>query len=61
MELTNRALEERRAYNREYQKAWREKNKERVSNYFKEYRAEHKEAVREYNRRYWEKRAKQAE
>lgn len=42
----------------EYQKKWREKNRERLREYHKKWRKENKEKVNEAINRYWEKRAK---
>lgn len=56
-ELSEKAREAMRAYQRAYRKEWNAKNPEKVAAYQKKWRDKNKDKVREYNRRYWEKRA----
>jgi len=44
---------------RQYQKKWRENNKEHLRKYYQEYRKNNPEKYKEYQRRYWEKKAKE--
>jgi hypothetical protein len=57
-EITQTALEMKRAYQRE----WREKNRESVRQYYKEYcqRPENKEKKKAATARYWNKKAEEA-
>ena len=42
-------------YNAEYQKEYRQKNKERIAEYEKEYRQKNKERIAEYDKEYYQK------
>lgn len=53
MTIENKAIE----LKREYQRKWREKNKEKLNAYYKEWRKNNPEKIKEYDRNYWEKRA----
>lgn len=53
--------EEAKAARREYQRRWREKNKERIAKTYKEWRSkpENKQKIKEYQKRYWERKAQE--
>lgn len=54
---TNTALELRRAYFREYNKNYREKNKEKIIAQRKEWRKNNPTKQKEYDAKYWAKKA----
>lgn len=55
MELSKKALEARRAYQKAYKKTWNAANKDKVNAYQRKWRSQNPDKVKEYNARYWEK------
>jgi hypothetical protein len=66
--MTEQALEQKRAYQREwnkrnrekvkeYQQAWKSKNKDKVKEYQREWNRKHPDKVKEYQNNYWSKKA----
>ena len=51
--------EEAKRARREYNRKWREKNRERYNEYQKRWRKKNKDRIKEYQRKYWEKKAKE--
>jgi hypothetical protein len=56
MALSQEALEKKR----EYQRNWREKNREHVNSYMKQWVKKNPEKVRKNQERYWENKAKES-
>lgn len=55
--MTEQARQAKAAYQREYMREYRAKNKERINKNARAWRKAHPEKTREYEKRYWEKKA----
>ena len=51
------AADMRREYMREYKRAWRQKNADKVREYHRKWQRDNPEKVALYNQRYWQKKA----
>jgi hypothetical protein len=54
MELSEKALEAKRKYNKEY----RDSHKKTLKEYYKTWRQNNSDKIKQYNSAYWEKKAK---
>lgn len=61
MDINERALEARREYMREYHRRYRLTNADKINSSQREWRKKNPGKCREYERRYWEKKALEAE
>lgn len=55
MALSQEALDKKR----EYQRRWREKNKDHINSYMKEWVKNNPDKVQQYQENYWERKAKE--
>lgn len=58
-ELSTEALELRRAYNRQYQREYVKKNRDKVNQRAKDYRTKHPDRIKATQAKYWEKKARE--
>ncbi|MGC9352971.1 MAG: hypothetical protein ACP5D9_03975 [Mariniphaga sp.] len=56
-ELDDEARKARAAYQRNYMREYRQKNKDALNGYHREWRRNNPDKVRKYNQEYWERKA----